>query len=186
MAQAGISPFPGRRVLGWLSVPSLIVDVGISATKQTLSISAYDAAVALDAFITTSTSLLHLYPWDTTILLDTDVVATKQSLYITPKEVGLLYDVEINVEYDKLQLYRHTASIDYGIVRETGWKADRNLGAWDFIPQPDKYGYLNNKTWTNSLSYKQYAENKGLPIDLTDKHFPCGHWHKRPTEPEAE
>ena len=64
----------------------------------------------------------------------------------------------------------------------TSWKDDKNLGPWTFHPQPDKWGYLNNKRWTNRRNAIAFSEDVGNPIDVENQHIPCGHWHKGPIE----
>jgi len=56
-------------------------------------------------------------------------------------------------------------SDDYIQKEPSEWDEFRDLGAWDFTEQPDKWGYLNNPRWTK---------------DATPQHTPCGHWHKKP------
>ena len=60
------------------------------------------------------------------------------------------------------------------------WKDDKDLGPWDFTEQPSKWGYVNNPNWTNSSEGVDFAEDAGVPVDVTDRHTPCGHWHKVP------
>lgn len=45
-------------------------------------------------------------------------------------------------------------------------EANKDEGPWDFNEQGDKWGYINNPNWTDSPAH-------------TDRHLPCGHWHKR-------
>lgn len=60
-----------------------------------------------------------------------------------------------------------------------GWVEDhKGAGPWAFSPQSDKYGYLNNRNWTKDSRAVAFSKLVGNPIDLTNKHQPCGHWHK--------
>lgn len=52
-------------------------------------------------------------------------------------------------------------------------------GEWDFTPQPDKWGYLNNPRWSSLVSAQEFCHRMGLSLN-TDTHIPCGHWHKNP------
>ncbi len=78
------------------------------------------------------------------------------------------------------------------------WKDDKDLGPWDFIPQPNKWGYLNNPRWLDTA--RKFV--KGGPDDYDGReslepqvwpsidrmkimgsgsevtHELCGHWHK--------
>ena len=58
------------------------------------------------------------------------------------------------------------------------WKDDKDLGSWEFTEQPNKYGYLNNPNWSKLPAAVAFSEAVGNPIDPTDTHKPCGHWHK--------
>ncbi len=82
------------------------------------------------------------------------------------------------------------------------WKDDKNLGPWPFVPQPNKWGYLNNPRWTNPAEKfvkggthdydgRESAEPQiftppGLVPPYSrgseSTHFLCGHWHKKTTE----
>lgn len=61
---------------------------------------------------------------------------------------------------------------------EVGWTADKDLGPWAFTEQKDKWGYLNNKRWSDQPAAVAFSTSKGNESDRTDKHVPCGHWHK--------
>lgn len=54
-------------------------------------------------------------------------------------------------------------------------------GPWDFTEQKDKWGYLNNPDWSSEEDVITFCEAVGLSLslDLEDKHYPCGHWHKK-------
>jgi hypothetical protein len=60
-------------------------------------------------------------------------------------------------------------SDDYVLSEAQEWNEFRNLGpdSFNFTEQPDKWGYLNNPRWVPES-------------DATQKHIPCGHWHKNP------
>ena len=58
------------------------------------------------------------------------------------------------------------------------WKDDKDLGPWEFEEQPNKWGYLNNPRWSSKTDAQEFSEAVGNPIDPTDTHKPCGHWHK--------
>ena len=65
------------------------------------------------------------------------------------------------------------------------WKDDKDLGSWEFSEQPNKWGYLNNPRWSNnpknsadSMSAPEFCADRGLPVNLSNRHIPCGHWHK--------
>lgn len=65
------------------------------------------------------------------------------------------------------------------------WKDDKDLGpdSFNFTEQQNKWGYVNNPRWTNlpqGVAAREFSENVGGPINPTDKHIPCGHWHKGP------
>ena len=62
---------------------------------------------------------------------------------------------------------------------DLGWKADRNLGAWAFTEQTDKFGYINNKNWSKMPAAVAFSESLNLQIDREDDHKPCGHWHRK-------
>ena len=64
------------------------------------------------------------------------------------------------------------------------WKDDKDLGSWEFTEQPNKWGYLNNPKWSEKTNAQEFSEAAGNPIDPTDTHKPCGHWHKE-TEPRT-
>ncbi len=49
---------------------------------------------------------------------------------------------------------------------------------FNFTEQEDKFGYLNNPNWSKDPNAVAFSEAAGNPIDLTNKHQPCGHWHK--------
>jgi hypothetical protein len=76
-----------------------------------------------------------------------------------------------------------------------GWKDDKNLGPWEFAPQLNKWGYLNNPRWldppSTPVSYDGREDEEPQVWDIesgsniADKislpmhtHVPCGHWHK--------
>ena len=59
------------------------------------------------------------------------------------------------------------------------WKDDKDLGPWEFDEQPDKWGYLNNPKWSEKTDAQEFSEAVGNPIDPTNTHVPCGHWHKQ-------
>ena len=80
-----------------------------------------------------------------------------------------------------------------------GWKDDKNLGPWDFIEQPSKWGYLNNPRWMTipqlPVNYDGREDeepqiwtpnNIRYLDDESDEHLPCGHWHKVPGLPSPE
>lgn len=60
------------------------------------------------------------------------------------------------------------------------WVSD-NKGAgpdgFNFVEQPDKWGYLNNPRWSSQSDAVGFSEARGLDIDPS-LHVPCGHWHK--------
>lgn len=58
------------------------------------------------------------------------------------------------------------------------WKDCKDSGPWAFTEQPDTFGYLNNLRWSSQQDAIDFCEAKGLPLDLTDRHHPCSHWHK--------
>ena len=60
------------------------------------------------------------------------------------------------------------------------WKDDKDLGSWEFSEQPNKWGYLNNPKWSEKTDAQEFSEAVGNPIDPTNTHVPCGHWHKNP------
>lgn len=71
------------------------------------------------------------------------------------------------------------------------WLQYRGEGPWDFTPQPDKWGYLNNPRWTAApgpkVSYSGREDEEpqiwtpyepsGVPTG-SKQHIPCGHWHR--------
>ena len=61
------------------------------------------------------------------------------------------------------------------------WKDDKDLGPWEFDEQLNKWGYLNNPRWSSLPKAVEFSEAVGNPIDTTDTHKPCGHWHKGDT-----
>ena len=61
------------------------------------------------------------------------------------------------------------------------WKDDKDLGSWEFSEQPNKWGYLNNPRWSSQRNAVDFSNRVGNPIDPTDTHKPCGHWHKNPS-----
>ena len=56
--------------------------------------------------------------------------------------------------------------------------SNRGLGLWNFTEQPNKWGYLNNSRWSKQPKAVAFSEAVGNPIDPTNTHVPCGHWHK--------
>jgi len=59
------------------------------------------------------------------------------------------------------------------------WITDnKGQGPWSFTEQPNKFGYLNNPRWSSLPKAVEFSEAVGNPIDTTDTHKPCGHWHK--------
>lgn len=82
------------------------------------------------------------------------------------------------------------------------WMDDKDLGPdpWNFVEQPNKWGYLNNPRWRISpaapVNYDTNPEDEpqvfvplggGLDVTYTvddsgyewaKVHKPCGHWHK--------
>lgn len=79
------------------------------------------------------------------------------------------------------------------------WKADKDRGPWPFVPQPNKWGYLNNPCWQvqsrpfvkggpddydgRESEEPQVWSADRLNIIQTDpqpSHNLCGHWHKPP------
>ena len=75
------------------------------------------------------------------------------------------------------------------------WKEDKDLGPvpWNFVKQPDKWGYLNNPRWTDTPEDPvSYSDDPGsepqvwTPPDgssivtgqTAGRHLPCGHWHR--------
>jgi hypothetical protein len=75
------------------------------------------------------------------------------------------------------------------------WKTYKGEGPWPFAQQPNKWGYLNNPRWvpaqTAPVNYDSNPEDEpqvwtpeGNNIRGSDKHFPCGHWHKVGNTPE--
>lgn len=73
-----------------------------------------------------------------------------------------------------------------------GWMSYKGEGVWDFVEQPNKWGYLNNSRWTESpeapVQYDQnpleepqiwegYKSSKASDANGTN-HVVCGHWHK--------
>ena len=63
------------------------------------------------------------------------------------------------------------------------WKDNKDLGPWDFIEQPNKWGYLNNPLWSNQQESIDFCRGLNLPIGSSSEHVPCGHWHKAKTFP---
>lgn len=76
---------------------------------------------------------------------------------------------------------------------------NKGQGPWDFEPQQNKWGYLNNPRWQNTplrphINYDNYEFNEPQvwtptrtdgPYSVEDEkvHYPCGHWHKTYTPP---
>jgi hypothetical protein len=58
------------------------------------------------------------------------------------------------------------------------WKDCKNSGPWNFVPQEDKYGYINNALWSGQADAQAFCEDQGLTLDLPSQHLPCGHFHK--------
>jgi len=58
------------------------------------------------------------------------------------------------------------------------WKDDKDLGPWAFTEKQDVWGYLNNPRWSSLRKAVEFSEAVGNPIDPTNTHKPCGHWHK--------
>ena len=70
------------------------------------------------------------------------------------------------------------------------WKRNKNSGPWPFVPQPNKWGYLNDPRWTATpkapVSYDGNERAEPQIWDPIQKkgmrdptgHNPCGHWHK--------
>ena len=70
------------------------------------------------------------------------------------------------------------------------WKRNKNSGPWPFVPQPNKWGYLNDPRWTATpeapVSYDGNERAEPQIWDPIQKkgmrdptgHKPCGHWHK--------
>jgi len=74
------------------------------------------------------------------------------------------------------------------------WISDnKGQGPWTFVPQPDKWGYLNNPRFvTPATDGVTYTEDEGNEPQVWSTsqvkgsagsqaaHIPCGHWHKLP------
>jgi len=58
------------------------------------------------------------------------------------------------------------------------WKDDKDLGPWEFEEQSNVWGYLNNPRWSSLREAVEFSEAVGNPIDPTETHRPCKHWHK--------
>jgi len=69
-------------------------------------------------------------------------------------------------------------------------KDNKGAGAWAFIKQPNKWGYLNNPRWMTTQSEPvnydgreseepQIWDDSNVPFSKVgaDEHIPCGHWH---------
>lgn len=63
------------------------------------------------------------------------------------------------------------------------WKDNKGVGPWDFVEQPNKFGYLNNPRWSSQVNAQTFCQKHDLPLDSSNQHKPCGHWHKG-TKPE--
>jgi len=62
------------------------------------------------------------------------------------------------------------------------WITDnKGQGPWSFTEKQDVWGYLNNPRWSSLPKAVEFSEAVGNPIDTTDTHKPCGHWHKGDT-----
>ena len=78
----------------------------------------------------------------------------------------------------------------------TDWKDDKDLGAWSFEEQQNKWGYLNNPKWqTTPQTPVDYTgdesdEPQVWPMNVpklqnkydnndSTRHLTCGHWHKK-------
>ena len=62
------------------------------------------------------------------------------------------------------------------------WITDnKGQGPWELEEQPTKWGYINNPRWSSLPKAVEFSEAVGNPIDTTDTHKPCGHWHKNST-----
>lgn len=59
------------------------------------------------------------------------------------------------------------------------WKDNKDLGPWDFIEQPNKWGYLNNPRWASVPGAQEFCGSKGVISGSPNQHKPCGHWHKK-------
>lgn len=53
---------------------------------------------------------------------------------------------------------------------------------WDFTAQPNKWGYLNNRRWSDRSDAQAFCATPqiNLELDKDDAHIPCGHWHIPP------
>ena len=84
----------------------------------------------------------------------------------------------------------------------SSWKDDKDLGPWEFEEQVDKWGYLNNPRWqqtpTERVNYTGIESTESQIWPMTnptiqklysagdsDKHGPCGHWHKKKVDKET-
>ena len=73
-----------------------------------------------------------------------------------------------------------------------GWKDEEGPDGYNFVPIPNKWGYLNNPRWTRSQepqanhNYDDNPEDEPQVWDAdshgdkdgADRHHACGHWHK--------
>lgn len=65
------------------------------------------------------------------------------------------------------------------IIR-TDWVGQcRNQGPWDLTIQPNKFGYINNKRWSDDEDVQEWLSEMGIPDSTDKKHVPCGHWHRK-------
>lgn len=66
-----------------------------------------------------------------------------------------------------------------------GWVEDnKGQRPFAFTEQKNKFGYVNNPNWSKQANSVAFAEAHSLPVDASNKHVPCGHWHKGPLEGE--
>jgi|SRR3990172_6051446 len=84
------------------------------------------------------------------------------------------------------------------------WRDDRNRGPWPFIPQRNKWGYLNNPRWRpiprpfvhggpDDYTGRELEEpqiytpprTRRYPVGDSKIHHQCGHWHRGVTLPGA-
>lgn len=74
---------------------------------------------------------------------------------------------EYNNQFSPSTFYAVGAEVATAVIvlSATGWLKTKGNGPWPFVPQPDKFGYVNNPRWTKAAA------------SLVD-HEPCGYWWK--------
>ncbi len=145
-----------------------------------------------DTDVDCTTASLILTTYGAAIIGATTVLATCKALTLTKYITNVGLNVSFTTLLRTLNLITYVCGIDDGKTILYGdWKDYKNEGPWEFTEQGDKWGYLNNPRWQpNPSKIINYSDNRsaepqvwnlpgsGYSSGSSDRHIPCGHWHK--------